>query len=187
MDIHPLANPTCKSKALLLPADGSQARLVCYGLKQRSDEDTATDFYEDIPDLRPWLGDAFPERDFTNFYVHSKEQDDSKYVGFVQSDNSNIYGNYCMYYTTSSLLFPNETCKRLVEVDPPSRRLFWRGDVLLVRYTGELGFGHEYVDAPIAMLATVADVLKRIYSNEGLEKKADFDEKCDLEIERSSE
>ena len=92
-----------------------------------------------------------------------------------------------MYYTTSSLLPLNETCKRFVEVDPPSGRLFWRGDVLLVRYTGELGRDHKYVDAPIAMLVTVADVLKLTYSNEGLEKRVDSDKKFDLEIDRSSE
>jgi len=32
-----------------------------------------------------------------------------------------------------------------------------------VRYTGELGIGHEYVDALGAMLATVADILKSAY------------------------
>ncbi len=93
------------------------------------------------------------------------------YVSFVQFDNPSVDGKYCMYYTSSSRLPLNETCKRFVEADPQSRRLFWRGDVLLVRYTGELGLGHEYVDAPAAMLGTAADVLKCIYSNEELEKK----------------
>jgi hypothetical protein len=92
-----------------------------------------------------------------------------------------------MYYTTSSCLPLNETCKRLVEVDPLSERLFWKGDILLVRYTGELGTGHEYSDAPAAMLGTVADVLKGIYSKEELKEKADFDKKLDLKMERKSE
>lgn len=50
-----------------------------------------------------------------------------------------------------------------VEADPPAGRLFWTGDILLVRYTGELGIGHGYVDAPYAMLATVVDILKSAY------------------------
>jgi hypothetical protein len=33
------------------------------------------------------------------------------------------------------------------------------------------------------MLATAADVLKRIYSNDGLEKKAEYDKEFDLEME----
>jgi hypothetical protein len=56
-----------------------------------------------------------------------------------------------------------------------------------VRYTGELGLGHEYTDAPNGMSATVADVFKRIYSNKGLEIKANYNKEFDLEMERSSE
>jgi len=40
-----------------------------------------------------------------------------------------------------------------------------------VRYTCKLCLGHEYIDAPAEILGTVADILKRIYFNEGFEKK----------------
>jgi hypothetical protein len=40
-------------------------------------------------------------------------------------------------------------------------RLFWGGNILLVRYEGELGIGHEYLDVADAALAAVEDVLKK--------------------------
>jgi BTB/POZ domain-containing protein KCTD9 len=168
---HPVG-PTYKSVALLFPADGTAVRLVSYDIKQRADEDGTTDFYEYLPDLRPWLREAFSERNFTNFYVDSREQRNPDYGGnLIQSNDRSIHGRYCLYYTTSPLLPLNETCRRLVETDPPAGRLFWRGDILLVRYTGELGVGHEYVDTPYAMLAKVADILKSAYVDQRLEKK----------------
>jgi hypothetical protein len=56
-----------------LPADGTTVRLVSYDTKQRDDRDGMVDFGNYLPDLRPWLGDAFAERDFANFYVDSEE------------------------------------------------------------------------------------------------------------------
>lgn len=53
-----------------------------------------------------------------------------------------------------------------------------------MRYIGDLGLGHEYIDAPNVMVSMVGDILKRIYFNEVLEKRADFDRKFDLEMER---
>lgn len=174
-----------KSMALLFPADGTEVRLVSYDIKQSDDGDGTVDFGDYLPDLRPWLGDAFPERDFANFYVDSKEQRNPDCGGsLIQSNDQSVHGRYCLYYTTSSLLPLNETCKRLIEANPPAGRLFWRGDILLVRYIGELGMGHEYVDAPLAMSAPVANILKSAYAHQRLEKKADSDKKFELEMER---
>ena len=62
-----------KAKALLLLADGSEIKLVSYSVKERGDEDgnedRRADFYDRIPDLRPWLGDAFQQRAMATFYV----------------------------------------------------------------------------------------------------------------------
>lgn len=67
-----------------------------------------------------------------------------------------------------------------MEADPPAGRLFWRGDVFLVKYTGELGMGHEYVHTPFAMLDRVADILKKAYEHHRLEEKASFDMEFEL-------
>ena len=58
-----------KILALLLPEDRSEARLVGYDLKDREDGDQNmnADFYDPVPDLRPWLGDSFHERRMATF------------------------------------------------------------------------------------------------------------------------
>ncbi len=181
---------SCADKyvALLLPADSIAVRLVGYETKQRDDQDGTVDFYDYLLDLRPWLGDAFAERDFANFYVDSREQRNPDCGGsLIQPDEQSIHGRYCLYYTTSSALPLNETCRRLAGADPPAERLFWRGDILLVKYTGELGMGHKYVDTSYAMLATVADILKSAYVHQRLEKKAISDMEIEREMEAWSE
>jgi hypothetical protein len=80
----------------------------------------------------------------------------------------------------------NKTCKRLVKVDLLSERLFWKRDILLVEYISKLRTSHKYSDTLAAMLGTVAEVLKGIYSKEELKEKADFDKKLDLKIKRKS-
>ncbi|KAJ9137728.1 hypothetical protein NKR23_g8963 [Pleurostoma richardsiae] len=169
-------------EALLFPADGTAIRLVKYDTKQREEGDGTVDFYEHLPDLRPWFGEAFPERDFADFYVDSKEQRGS-YGALVRSDNQSIHGAYCLYYTTAPALPLNETCRRLVGNGPPEERLFWRGDVLLVRYAGELGMGHEYIGAPHAVSSAAEQVIRSMYENQALEKKRDSDLKFELEMQ----
>jgi hypothetical protein len=46
--------------------------------------------------------------------------------------------------------------------------------------------GHKYVDAPYAMLATVANILKSAYMHQRLEKKAASDMEFERDMERSS-
>lgn len=58
--------------ALIFPADGTTARLVSYSIKQRLEGDGSVDFYDYLPDLRPWLERAFPQRDFADFYGNSR-------------------------------------------------------------------------------------------------------------------
>jgi hypothetical protein len=80
----------------------------------------------------------------------------------------------------------NETCKRLIGVVPPLERLFWRGDILVVRYTGKLGMGHKYVDVADGLLAVMAAVVKRIYNVRGLEETVESDKQFELGMEKSS-
>ena len=119
------------------------------------------------------------------FYVDTQERDDC-YDAFIQSDNPSSYGKYCLYYTLSSTLPPNETCKRLIRVVPPLERLFWRGDILVIRYKGELGMEHKYADVADGLLATVEAVLKKVYDIKGLERTVEQDKKFELEMENSS-
>lgn len=101
-----------KETALLLPYDGSSIKIVSCDIKERADEDVndwAAEFYDRIPDLRPWLGNAFQHRRMADFYVDSKERNDHDHVNraFIKFDNSSSHGRYCLYYTLSSALQPN--------------------------------------------------------------------------------
>jgi hypothetical protein len=177
-----------KAKALLLPADGSAIKLVKYSTMERGDGDgnLKADFYDPVPNLRPWLGDAFQERSMATFYIDVAEQRNCDPVtrAFIKSNDPASHGRYCLYYT----LFPtqpvNETCKRLIGIEPPSDRLFWRGDVLVVRYEGELGMGHEYLDAADTVLNAVEDLLRRAYASRGLERINEDERALEFEMER---
>lgn len=50
-----IGDQSIKAKALLLPANGSEIKLVSYAIIERGDEDgnIKADFYDPIPDLRP--------------------------------------------------------------------------------------------------------------------------------------
>ncbi|KAF8850644.1 hypothetical protein BDZ45DRAFT_751513 [Acephala macrosclerotiorum] len=165
--------------ALLFPADGTSVRLVSYIVKQRSEGDGSVDFYDYLPDLRPWLGSAFPERDFADFHIDNKPSN-----AWLQSDSPDTWGNYCLYYTTSSTLPVNKACKEIIGVDPPTERLFFRGDVFLVKHEGSLGMGHVYVNTSHDMVDLTTKVLKKMYENEMLEKKIESDKAFDRELEK---
>jgi len=68
---------------------------------------------------------------------------------------------YCLYYTLSSNLPFNETCRGILGIVPPPNRLFWRGDVVVVRYEGHLGIGHVYTDVKEALLEPVKRGLEK--------------------------
>jgi hypothetical protein len=80
----------------------------------------------------------------------------------------------------------NETCKRLADVEPPPDRLFWRGDVLVVGYEGELGMGHEYLNVADAVLNPVEDLLKMAYASRGLERINEDEKAFQLGMENFS-
>jgi hypothetical protein len=185
-----MGDQSIKAKALLLPADGSEIKLVNYSTMERGDGDgnSKADFYDPVPNLRPWLGDTFQERSMATFYIDVEEQRNCDPVTrtFIKSDDPASYGRYCLYYTLSSTQPLNETCKRLTDVEPPSDRLFWRGDVLVVRYEGELGMGHEYLDVADAALNAVEDLLRRAFASRGLERINKDEKAFELDMERFS-
>lgn len=117
-----------KAVALLLPADGSEISLVNYDIVYREDDDLYAegDFYDPIPDLRPWLGNAFKERFMLTFHVDRQARGNRDPITrtFIQSDDPRSHGRYSLYYTLSPAQAPNESCKRLAKVNPPLDRLF---------------------------------------------------------------
>ena len=53
---------------------------------------------------------------------------------------------------------------------PCSERLFWKGEILVVRYDGHLGLGHRYKDVEEAATEPVKEVLRKAYDSRGLER-----------------
>jgi hypothetical protein len=172
-----MSNQLDKAKALLLPADGSEIRLVSYNIiVEKSDEDVVdngmAEFFDPIPDLKPWLVREYKQRAMTIFCVDSRRRQhhDPVAKSFIESKDTAAHGQYCLYYNLSQALPLNKTCKRIVNIEPPSDRLFWRGDVLVVRYESHLGLGHEYKDVDEALLNAVEVVLRKAYETQGLER-----------------
>src|SRR5271156_6434185 len=65
----------------------------------------------------------------------------STFPGFIRSNDSTVYGCYCVsfYYTIAPSLPINKSCESYVGFALPEDRVFWRGDLFVVRYEGELG------------------------------------------------
>ena len=171
MDDRSMSTPL---QALLLPAAGAGVGLVSYKLIERDygDQNMNAEFYDPVPDLRPWMGHSFKERLMEPFYVDAQAQNHCDPVNraFIRSDDSTSHGRYCLYFTLSAMQPLNETCRRLIGLDVPSDRLFWRGDVLIIRYGGELGMAHDYLNVNHAACAPVANLIKQAYTSWGLER-----------------
>jgi hypothetical protein len=176
------SNSATQRSALIFPADGTSVRLVSYSIKQKSEGDDSVDFYDYLPDLRPWLEPAFLERDFVDFQVDNNPSRD-----WLQSENPDTWGNYCLYYTTSTKLPVNQACRDVIKFVPPADRLFFKGDVILVKHEGSLGMDHEYLDTPLTMVDITARVIKKMYEKQYLEKKVESDRNFERELEKHSE
>lgn len=163
------------AKALLLPADGSKISIIAYDIKEKDEEDVVTsgmaDFYDPIPDLQSWFGDAYQERAMTAFHIDRRRRNNCDPIGraFINSEEHTACGQYCLYYTLSPTLPTNQTCERIVGSLFPDQ-LFWRGNVVVVRYEGHLGLGHVYKDVEEAAIKAVEDVLRKAYKSHGLEQ-----------------
>src|SRR6202012_3887449 len=149
--------------------DGSDAQLVSVNIKPRPHDDGNADFFDDDPDLSPWLGDAFKQRRVSDFYVKNVEDPSPQFPGFVRDNDAALHGKYVLYYTILPSLPINKSCAKYTGFDPPEDRLFWRGDLFVVRYRGELGTGHEYVDAPLNIVRIIEDTIRIAYQRRALE------------------
>jgi hypothetical protein len=78
----------------------------------------------------------------------------------------------------------NKSCEKYIGFESPEDRVFWRGDLFVVRYEGELGMGHKYVDVSIALTGTIEDVIRRAYQNRRLESILENEEKLELSMEQ---
>ena len=58
------------------------------------------------------------------------------------------------------------------------------GDVFLVKYEGDLGMGHEYVDVSAPPTAVIEDLIKSAYERRALESILEDDKKWDADMER---
>ncbi|KAL5316302.1 hypothetical protein ACEPPN_015347 [Leptodophora sp. 'Broadleaf-Isolate-01'] len=174
-----------KTIALRIPADGSDAQLVSVHIRPRPHDDGNADYFDNVPDLSPWLGDGFKQRRVSDFYVKDVEDPNSQFPGFVRDNNTSLHGNYVLYYTILSSLPLNKCCTNYIGFDPPKDRLFWRGDLFVIRYKGELGMGHEYVDTPLGLARIIEDTVRSAYQHCALEGAIESDEKLERAMQQT--
>jgi len=95
-------NSMVKTVALRIPADGSGAQLVSVNIKARPHDDGNADFFDNVPDLSPWLGDAFKQRRVSDFHVRNVVDPNSQFPGLIRDNETALHG--LMSSTTRSSL-----------------------------------------------------------------------------------
>lgn len=60
----------------------------------------------------------------SGFRISNHRDPDFKSPGFIESDDTTLQGNYCLYYALSSLLSINKTSEQYVGLEPPQDRVF---------------------------------------------------------------
>ena len=87
------------------------------------------EFYDPISDLKSWLQSAYQQRAIAIFHVDKRKRHHHDPITrpFIQSEDAAACGQYCLYYNLTPNLPLNETCIRIVGLEPPLDRLFWRG------------------------------------------------------------
>ncbi|OAL38195.1 hypothetical protein AYO20_02647 [Fonsecaea nubica] len=173
--------------ALRIPTDGSEVHLVSVDIKDRPQDDGSADFFDDVADLSPWLGDAFKYRRVADFYVKNVEDLSAQFPRLVRDDDTALHGRYLLYYTILPTLPVNKCCANYIGFDPPADRLFWRGDLFVVRYEGELGMGHEYVDVPLTLTRIIKDIIRSAYQRRALESIVEDDAEFERIMQRDRE
>ena len=151
----------------------------------RTHDDGNADFFDHVPELRPRLGHIFKQRLVSDFYIRSIEDTSAQFPGFTRDSHTALHGKYVFYYTILSSLPVNRCCARYIGFDPPADRIFWRGDIFVVRYEGELGSGHEYADVPVKLARSIESSIRSAYERSALEDMVEFNEKFERAVQQT--
>lgn len=116
-------------QALLIPADGSQLRLVDVPIRPALENYEAEDrFAQDVPDLGEFWPKALNFERGTPIWCDVKEQE------LVQKEHACLNGQYQFHFSNSEELEPNTFLReKVVQGDIPLERKFWNGDVFVLR------------------------------------------------------
>lgn len=73
------------------------------------------EFYDPIPDLKTLLDGGYQQRAMASFHVDIKENNNTDLIAraYFPLQDLAAFGQYCLYYTVSSTLPLNETCRRI--------------------------------------------------------------------------
>lgn len=159
-----------KTIVLRIPANGLAPELVSVKVKPRPHGDGDADFFDNVPDLSPWLRDTFKHRRVSDFHVSDVRDPRFQFSGFIKDNEASLHGRYMLYYTLAASLPINKCCTSYLGFDPPQDRSFFRGDLFVVRYSGELGMGHEYMDSSLRLARIVAEIVRNAYRRGALEE-----------------
>jgi hypothetical protein len=160
-------------------------QLISVDIKPRPLDDGNADFFDEVPDLNPWLrDDAFKQRRVSDFYVKNVEDPNSQFPGFIRDNNTALLRKYILYYTILPSLPINKCCTRYIRLDPPRDRLFWRRDLFVIRYKGELGIGHKYIDTLLILTRIIKDIIRSVYQRRALKGIIKKDNKLERVMQR---
>jgi hypothetical protein len=66
-----------------------------------------------------------------------------------------------MYYSISPSLPLNETALRIIGIESPDHRLFWRGDIVIARFGGV----SSYLDAGKEAVPAIENAIRNLYES----------------------
>jgi hypothetical protein len=147
-------------KCLVLPYDGSEPRLVDMTIRTATEEDISNaKLYNRTVDLLVPYG---------NEYRKTR----------VWPVPEGVLGKHVLYFNMSPKLPLNRCVARIVGVDPDElgSRLFWRGDVVVMRFESQDDIYINCQNADISLMSALGVILKDAYMRGHLERELTQDE-----------
>lgn len=150
--------------AIRLPVGGKSPELVTLDVCENLAGPEFTTWLASVPDFRPFWGDI----------LHA--QQDYQMMTVETDDNTANVGTVIVFYNTSEELPHNQCVANMLGVHEATEsmrsRLFWQGDVFLVRFDETVPDGGAFVSLPVGaeMQGIVKRYLQHEWDRHGLEE-----------------
>ena len=165
--------------AIRLPADTIGPDTVPFRVFERGPEVLGMGLGSTVLDFRPFWGD----------FLHI-EQDHQMLDLTDQAEKAND-GTFLVFYNLHEDLLPNKHIASILGTDFEGSfadsRLFWRGDVFVVRYQDSSTTGITYTSIPpnAGLNDAIEAYLRNVWESDGLQELLDSRKEADESIEKS--
>ena len=149
-------------KCLVLPSDGSEPRLVDMTIRTTTQDDICK-FHSRTLDLLVPYGEI----------EYRKTQ-----AWPLELDGRLGLRKYLLYFNMSPKLPLNRCVARIVDANPDDleSKLFWRGDVVMMRYETQDDIYINCINADVSSTGALEDILRDAYMRRRLERMLNDDE-----------